>query len=194
MWHFQLVPRATLRHRPWTWRSLPTLLPPPLNLFLLPLLNCSPGPAMVWHCGIVAPHGWSKHQHLSPFPAPYPLSLSPLSLRHRSSLIRGAGAGTDWWCGQGAAGLWRLEMLGETVGWGAEQISAGARGDWTEVCPRVIASLISVPCVWCAWQIAAAVHRLFENCWCVKGWEGCWWEMEVCLLVPYSATIKPPFE
>lgn len=122
---------------------------PPLPSSPLPSrpLEPQPQPAMVWHCGIMASHGWPEHQHLSPFAAPYPLSLSPLSLRHRSSLIRGAGAGTDWWCGQGATGLWRLEMLGETVGWGAEQISAGARGDWTAACPRVIASFISMPCV-----------------------------------------------
>lgn len=64
---------------------------------------------------------------------------SPLSLQQRSSLIRETVAVTDWWCGQGAAGLWPFEMLGEAVGWGVERISAGARGRWTGDYPRVIA-------------------------------------------------------
>ena len=121
-----------------------SLRPPPLadypNLpFSLP---CSAG---VTHNTVVLLLCGTAWVAQTPTPVPFFNLVSsvphPLSLQRRSSLIRRAVAGTDWWWGQGAAGLWSPEMLGEAVGWGVERISAGARGDWTADGPRMMASV-----------------------------------------------------
>lgn len=142
VWHFQLVLWATPCHCPWTWRSpaastpsspwLPTNSPSSLLHTVL-----QKQPTTTLPCGTA----WVAKTP-TPVPPFNPVSSvppSPLSLQQRSSLIRETVAITDWWCGQGAAGLWSFGMLGEAVGWGVERISAGATGHWTADYPRVIA-------------------------------------------------------
>lgn len=128
MWHFQLVLCATLHHCPWTWRSLPTHKPPHphANASFSPSWTTAPAchSVALWHHGTT----WVVK---TPAPVPfflsvYPLSLSPLSPpRHRSSLIRGARVGTDWWCEQGAPG----PMVVKDVRWD-DGVRSGADLCW----------------------------------------------------------------